>query len=143
MIANQVEIRRNTICCYLDEHDTVGMDDPSIIAKDLGMEVYTVKNDLKVIKAKYREENKKYNLEGIFKKHKKKADRLEQLQKETIEIGKNATKDSDKLNAIRLEVEIINEQYHLQTDGLTPIAEELESRESTDSKNNEVDNKSN
>ncbi len=143
MNSNQVECRRNTISCYLDEHDTVGMDDPSIIAKDLGIDVYTVKNDLKVLKAKYREINKKYNLDGIFKKHKKKAERLEQLQQEAKDIGETAEKNSDKLNAIRLEAELINELYHMETDGLTPIEEELEKRELKDSNDNEVDNKSN
>lgn len=139
---NTVAIRRSRICNYLDDNLTVGYDEPKKISDDLGIDYKTVKHDLKWLKDKYRDENKKYNLEGLFKGHKKKAQRLEELQDIVSKMVKSDATPSEKMNAISLEAELINTIYHLETDGLTPIAEELEHREETKEKKNAVEDKS-
>lgn len=131
---NIVAIRRARITNYLDDHLTVGFDEPMRISDDLGINYKTVKNDIIWLKAKYREQNKKYNLSGLFKSHLKKAKRLEELQEKAALIVKDGLTDSDKLHAISLEADLINTIYHLESDGLTPIAEELEEKEKKEEK---------
>jgi len=134
MNARQYEIRRNTISCFLIDHPSVGFDDIQYISNETGIDYDSVANDVRYLKKKYQEENKKYNLEELFKNHKEKAKRLEELQKKAAEIIEGAEQDSDKLHAIRLETEIINNRFMLETDGLVPMAEELQDREKIKSK---------
>ncbi|AJM92434.1 hypothetical protein [Nitrosopumilus piranensis] len=44
---NKVILRRSRISNYLDEHETVGIDQPKPISEELGINYDTVKNDLR------------------------------------------------------------------------------------------------
>lgn len=136
MKQNEVAIRRARIANYLDDNKTIGFDQPALVAKELGLDSETVRNDMKFLREKYREENKKYNLEGLFRGHKEKVKRLEELQKLASENIKSGETVSEKNQAISLEADLINTIYHLENDGLTPIAEELERREELKTKKN-------
>jgi len=141
MIDNKTEIRRSRIAIFLSDHPSVGYDKIKTIAEGIGVDPRAIENDLNYFKKKYREENKKYNLEGIFKRSKEKLKRLEELQKVTADIIKGTGDDTVKLHAVKQEEDLINSQFLLESDGLVPISEELEDRE-LKKENEKLENKS-
>ena len=133
MTHNEVAIRRNRISCYIDEHPTVNLSMPQYIAKELGLEYKSTKNDCDFLKSKYKMLNAQFNHEGLINSYRKKYERLEVLRKQAQDMQEaEDTTDKDKREAIQLEMNIINNQYHLESDGLNPLIEELDERDSTD-----------
>ena len=47
MNQNAVILRRSRISNFLDEHETVGIDQPKLISEELDINYATVKNDLR------------------------------------------------------------------------------------------------
>lgn len=129
MNLNQVEQRRCRISNFIVDNPTVGFENVKYISTELGIEYDTVVNDLVFLKKKQKEEMKKYNLSGLFSKHLKKVKRLEEIKIEVKAIGDAAGTVQEKLHAKQLEADLIQSIYGLESDGLTPIEEELEARD--------------
>ena len=127
----ETEIRRNRISNLVEEEPLkYDFEHPKIIAEALDLDYETVKKDIKVLKEKYREINKKYNLVGLATSYRIKHERMEELRA----AAQTMVEESDgknKLEAMHLEMAIMNNMYHLESDGINPIIEELEEKEAT------------
>jgi len=125
----ETEIRRNRISNLVeDEPLKYDLEHPKIIAEALDLDYETVKKDIKVLKEKYSEINKKYNIAGLAVSYRIKRERMEELRK----VVQKMVEESDgknKIEAIHLEMTIMNNIYHLESDGINPIIEELKEKE--------------
>ncbi len=125
----ETDVRRNRISNLIeDEPLKYDLEHPRIIATALDLDYETVKNDIKFLKEKYRTINQKYNLAGLAVSYRKKHERMEELRVE----AQTMVEESDgknKLEAMHLEMSIMNNMYHLESDGINPIIEELEEKE--------------
>jgi len=127
----ETDVRRNRISNLVEEEPLkYDFEHPRIIATALDLDYETVKNDIKFLKEKYRQINKKYNLRGLAISYRKKHERMEELRA----AAQTMVEESDgknKLEAMHLEMAIMNNMYHLESDGINPIIEELEEKEAT------------
>lgn len=134
------DVRRNRISNLIeDEPLKYDLEHPQIIATALDLDYDTVKNDIKVIREKYQQINKKYNLAGLAISYRKKHERMEELRAE----AETMVKESDgknKMEAMHLEMSIMNNMYHLESDGINPIIEELEAKEAATKDADELEN---
>lgn len=128
----ETEIRRNRISNLIDEEPLkYDYEHPRQIATGLDLDYDTVKNDIKVIKEKYRQIYKKYNLAGLAKSYRGKLDRMAELLIETQKMVKESS-GKNKLDAMHLEMSIMNNMYHLESDGINPIIEEMAAKEAAE-----------
>lgn len=125
---NEVILRRSRISNYLDEHETVGIDQPKIISEDLGIRYDTVKNDLRWLDGQVKSRLEGYNLYGFLKKTLQKRDRIHQIQNEAREIARSCEDPSIRLKAYQVELKAIHDEFDIESDGITLIQDELESR---------------
>lgn len=125
----ETDLRRNRISNLVEEEPLkYDFEHPRIIATALDLDYDTVKNDVKFIKEKYRLINKKYNLAGLAISYRKKHERMEELREEAQKLVKESD-GKNKMEAMHLEMSIMNNMYHLESDGINPIIEELEEKE--------------
>ena len=123
------DVRRNRISNLIEEEPLkYDFEHPRKIATALDLDYETVKNDIKVIREKYQQINKKYNLSGLAISYRKKHERMEELRVEAQELVKESD-GKNKIEAMHLEMSIMNNMYHLESDGINPIIEELEEKE--------------
>jgi len=136
----ETDVRRNRISNLVEEEPLkFDLEHPRIIATALDLDYETVKNDIKVIKEKYRLINKKYNLRGLAISYRKKHERMEEL----LEVARTMVTESEgknKMEAVHLEMSILNNMYHLESDGINPIIEELEEKEAATKDADELEN---
>jgi len=125
----ETEIRRNRISNLVEEEPLkYDFEHPKIIAEALDLDYETVKKDIKVIKEKYCEINKKYNLVGLAASYRIKHERMEKLREEAQKMVEESD-GKNKIEAMHLEMAIMNNMYHLESDGINPIIEELKEKE--------------
>jgi len=125
----ETEIRRNRISNLIEEEPLkYDLEHPKKIAEALDLDYEIVKKDLKVIKEKYHLLIKEYNLLQLIVSLHKKHERMEDLQKKAHKAVEESTGKS-MLDAMQVEMNIMNNMYHLEVDGLNPLVEELEEME--------------
>ena len=134
------DVRRNRISNLIEEEPLkYDLDHPRKIATALDIDYETVKNDIKFLREKYQEINKKYNLAGLAVSYRKKHERMEELQKEVAKMVEESD-GKNKIEAMHLEMSIMNNMYHLESDGINPIIEELEEKEAAAKDADELEN---
>ena len=125
----QTEIRRNRISNLVaDEPSRYDLDHPKPIAIALDIDYKTVQNDITFIKEKQNQIIKQFNLYALAISYHKKHERMGVLQEK---IAKEIEESEGKhmLEAVRLEIDIMHNMYQLESNGINPIAEEIEEKE--------------
>lgn len=139
----EVDIRRNRISNLIEEEPfKYDLDHPKTIATALDLDYEVVKKDIQFLKEKHNQAIQKFNLRGLSISYQKKYERMEELRAKAQEMVEKS-EGKNKIEAIHLEMSIMNNIYHLESDGIHPIMGELEEREAAKADELEEDRKSN
>ena len=133
----EVKERRDRIKNLVEKKDSpFSYNRPMEIANEFQLDYETIKKDIQYLRASKKDDSTKYNKKGVRDQFKQMYERMQELQELAKEIQDNKKiKDSNlkslkiKCDAIELEMKIINDKYHLLSDGLYPISKKIAEEE--------------
>lgn len=126
---NAVTLRRSRIMDFVNTSHTISYDNPKIISDELNIDYDTVKNDVKAIRDLVKERLKGYDLTGFLQKTLNKRDRIHQISLNLKELAENTNDERIRIHAHQAELKAIHDEFDLESDGITLIVDELESRD--------------
>lgn len=111
---NEIKIRRARITDYINTHELVDLNQPSLIANALDINIFHVKNDLIVIKRGKNSAPKLYKINELIEKDLEKIAELNNALDLINELIVDTEKDSDAIKAIQVKVDLLVDLRNLE-----------------------------